>query len=138
MRFMMIMIPDVYSKPIAPDFMPDMEAIKKMGEYNEELRRAGVLLTLDGLTPPSAGARVSFAGGKAKVTDGPFPGSKEAVGGYWMIQVKSRDEAIEWAKRCPAGANDVIEVRQVHEMEDFGPEVAHRERDLAGKIASRR
>ena len=108
MRFMMIMIPEVYSKPIAPDFMPDMEAVRKMGEYNEELRRAGVLLTLDGLTPPSAGARVSFAAGKPKVTDGPFPGSKEAVGGFCMIRVKSRDEAIEWAKRCPAGANDVI------------------------------
>jgi hypothetical protein len=131
MRFMMIMIPDVYSKPIAPDFVPDMEAMKKMGEYNEELRRAGVLLTLDGLTPPSAGARVSFAGGKPKVTDGPFLGNKEAVGGFWMIRVKSRDEAIEWAKRCPAGANDVIEIRRVHEMEDFGPEAARQQRELA-------
>ena len=131
MRFMMIMIPDVYSKPIAPDFVPDMEAMKKMEEYNEELRRAGVLLTLDGLTPPSAGARVSFAGGKPKVTDGPFLGNKEAVGGFWMIRVKSRDEAIEWAKRCPAGANDVIEIRRVHEMEDFGPEAARQQRELA-------
>jgi hypothetical protein len=131
MRFMMIMIPDVYSKPIAPDFVPDMEAMKKMGEYNEELRRAGVLLTLDGLTPPSAGARVSFAGGKPKVTDGPFLGNKEAIGGFWMIRVKSRDEAIEWAKRCPAGANDVIEIRRVHEMEDFGPEAARQQRELA-------
>jgi hypothetical protein len=131
MRFMMIMIPDVYSKPIAPDFVPDMEAMKKMGEYNEELRRAGVLLTLDGLTPPSAGARVSFAGGKPKVTDGPFLGNKEAVGGFWMIRVKSRDEAIDWAKRCPAGANDVIEIRRVHEMEDFGPEAARQQRELA-------
>jgi hypothetical protein len=95
-----------------------------------------VLLALDGLMPPSAGARVSFAGGKAKVTDGPLPGSKEAVGGFWMIRVKSRDEAIEWAKRCPAGANDVIEIRQVHEPEDFGPEVARQERELAGRIAS--
>jgi hypothetical protein len=86
--------------------------------------------------PPSAGARVSFAGGKAKVTDGPFPGSKEAVGGFWMIRVKSRDEAIEWAKRCPAGVNDVIEIRQVHEPEDFGLEVARQERKLAGRIAS--
>jgi hypothetical protein len=115
MRFMMIMIPEVYGKPIAPDFMPDMEAVKKMGEYNEALQQAG---------------------GKAKVTDGPFPGSKEAVGGFWMIRVKSRDEAIEWAKRCPAGANDVIEIRQVHEPKDFGPEVAHQERELAEKLGS--
>jgi len=136
MRFMMIMIPEVYGKPIAPDFMPDMEAVKKMGEYNEALQQAGVLLALDGLMPPSAGARVSFAGGKAKVTDGPFPGSKEAVGGFWMIRVKSRDEAIEQAKRCPAGVNDVIEIRQVHEPEDFGLEVARQERKLAGRIAS--
>ena len=119
MRFMMIMIPEVYSKPIAPDFVPDIAAMEKMGKYNEAPQNAGVLLTLDGLTPPSAGARVSFAGGKATVTDGPFPETKEAFGGYWMIQVKSRDEAIEWAKRCPADAKDVIEIRRVHEMEDF-------------------
>jgi hypothetical protein len=134
MRFMMIMIPEVYSKPIPPDFMPDMEAVKKMGKYNEELQKAGVLLGLDGLTPPSAGARVSFAGGKSRVMDGPFAGAKEAIGGYWMIQVKSRDEAIEWAKRCPAGANDVIEIRQVHEPEDFGPEVAREGRELKERV----
>ena len=119
MRFMMIMIPEVYSKSISPDFVPSLEAVKGMGKYNEDLQKAGVLLALDGLTPPSAGARVSFAGGKAKVTDGPFAEAKEAVGGFWIIQVKSREEAIEWAKRCPAGANDVIEIRRVHEMEDF-------------------
>jgi len=138
MRFMMIMIPDVYSKPIAPDFMPDMEAIKKMGEYNEELQRAGVLLTLDGLTPPSAGARVSFAGGKPKVTDGSVSQSKEPIGGFWMIRVKSREEAIEWAKRCPADTNDVIELRRVHEPEEFGPDVARQERELARKISGAR
>lgn len=119
MRFLMIMIPDVYRKPVPSDFKPDLEAIRKMGEYNEQLRKAGVLLALDGLTPPSAGARVSFAGGKVIVTDGPFAETKEVVGGYWMIRCGSREEAIEWAKRCPAGANDVIEVRRVHEMEDF-------------------
>jgi hypothetical protein len=124
MRFMLIMIPEVYRKPIQPDFMPDMEAVKKMGQYNAELEKAGVLLALDGLTPPSAGARVSFDGGEAKVMAGPFAEDQEAVGGYWMIQVKSRDEAIEWAKRCPAGPNDIIEIRQVHESEDFGPEAA--------------
>ena len=136
MRFMMIMISEVYSKPIAPDFMPDMEAVKKMGEYNEALQQAGVLLALDGLTPPTAGARVSFAGGKAKVTDGSLSQSREPIGGFWMIRVKSRDEAIEWAKRCPAGANDVIELRQVHEPEDFGPEVARQERKPAEKLGS--
>jgi hypothetical protein len=134
MRFMLMMIPEVYRKPIPPDFMPDMEAVRKMGQYNAELEKAGVLLALDGLTPPSAGARVSFTGGEAKVIEGPFAEAREAVGGYWMIQVKSRDEAIEWAKRCPAGPNDVIEVRQVHEPEDFGPEVAHAERELMEKI----
>ena len=103
MRFMMIMIPEVYSKPIAPDFMPDMEAVKKMGEYNEALQQAGVLLALDGLMPPSAGARVSFAGGKAKVTDGPFPGSKEAVGGFWMIRVKSPRRGDRVGQALPGG-----------------------------------
>ena len=81
-----------------------------MGEYNEKLRGAGVLLALDGLTPPAAGARVSFAGGKATVTDGPFAETKEVFGGYWMIRVNSREEAIDWARRCPAGANDIIVV----------------------------
>ena len=130
MRFMMIMIPGVYRKPLPPDFLPDMEAVKQMGRYNEELKKAGVLLTLDGLTPPSAGARVSFAGGKPAVTDGPFTETKEVIGGYWMIRVKSREEAIEWAKRCPAGPDDVIEIRRVHEPEDFGPKVAREEREL--------
>jgi hypothetical protein len=121
MRFMMIMIPDVYSKPVSPDFVPDPDAVKQMGKYNEQLQQAGALLALDGLTPPAAGARVTFAGGKAKVMDGPFAEAKEAIGGYWMIQVKSRDEAIEWAKRCPAGPGDVIEVRQVWEPEELAP-----------------
>jgi hypothetical protein len=92
-------------------------------KYNETLQKAGVLLALDGLHPPSAGARVTFRTGKAKVTDGPFAEAKEVLGGYWMIQVKSREEAIEWASRCPAGENDVVEVRQVQEMADFPPDV---------------
>lgn len=119
MRFMMIMIPEVYRRPVSPDFVPDPEAVRKMGGYNEQLQKAGVLLALDGLAPPSTAARVSFLKGKPLVTDGPFAESKEVVGGYWMIQVSSRDEAIEWAKRCPAGAQDVIEVRQVFELGDF-------------------
>lgn len=120
MRFLMIMIPEVYRKAAAAEFVPAPEAVRKMEEYNEKMRKAGILLALDGLTPPAAGARVSFAGGKVTVTDGPFAETKEAIGGYWMIQVGSRDEAIEWARRCPAGANDIIEIRRVYEPEDFG------------------
>jgi hypothetical protein len=82
-----------------------------------------VLLALDGLHPPSMGARVSFAGGKPVVTDGPFAEAKEVLGGYWMIEVGSKEEAIEWAKRCPASANEVIEIRQVQEMDDFPEDV---------------
>src|SRR5512143_2118284 len=112
MRFMMLMIPKGYGQA-APGTMPDAKAVAAMMKYNEELQKAGVLLALDGLHPPSEGARVSFAGGTPKVTDGPFAEAKELLGGYWMIQVRSRDEAIEWAKRCPGGPNETIEVRQV-------------------------
>jgi hypothetical protein len=122
MRFMMLMIPRVYQDASA-DFMPDAETVAAMMKYNESLRKAGVLLSLDGLQPPAAGARVRFSGGKPKVTDGPFAEAKELVGGYWMIQVKSREEAVEWAKRCPAHEGDLIEVRQVHELSDFPPDV---------------
>lgn len=118
MRFMMLMIPKGYEKA-APDARPDPAAIAAMGKYNESLQKAGVLLALDGLQPPSAGARVSFAGGKAEVAHGPFPEAKEVVGGYWMIQVKSREEAIAWASRCPASDREVIEIRQVFEAADF-------------------
>ena len=135
MRFMMIMIPGVYSKPVPPDFMPDMEAVKQMGKFNEEMQKAGILLAMDGLTPPSAGARVSFTGGTPKVMDGPFAEAKEVIGGYWMIEVKSREEAIEWANRCPAGPDDVIEIRRVHEPEDFGPAIAREERELLERIS---
>lgn len=121
MRYMMIMIPEVYRKPVSPDFRPDPQAVRRMGAFNEQMRSAGVLLSLDGLTPPAAGARVSFAGGKPLVTDGPFAETKEAVGGFWMIRVGSQREAIEWAKRCPAAPGDVIEIRRVHEAEDLAP-----------------
>ena len=122
MRFMMLVIPKGYESAPA-DAMPSADAVAKMMKYNEGLAKAGVLLSLDGLVPPSAGARVSFSGGKPKVTDGPFTEAKECVGGYWMIQVKSKAEAIEWAKRAPMGDNEIIEVRQVHEMEDFPADV---------------
>jgi hypothetical protein len=122
MRFMMLMIPKGYEKA-APNTMPDAKAVAAMMKYNESLQKAGVLLALDGLHPPSMGARVSFAGGKAKVSDGPFAEAKEVVGGYWIIQVKSREEAIEWASRCPGSENEVIEVRQVQEFADFPADV---------------
>ena len=122
MRFMMLMIPKGYEKA-APGAVPDAKAVAAMMKYNEALQKAGVLLALDGLHPPSMGARVSFEGGKPKVTDGPFAEAKEVLGGYWMIQVRSKDEAIEWAKRCPGGPNEVIEIRQVQEMDDFPPDV---------------
>jgi hypothetical protein len=122
MRFMLLMIPKGYDQA-APGAMPDPQAVAAMMKYNESLQKAGVLLALDGLHPPSTGARVSFQGGKPKVTDGPFVEAKEVIGGYWMIQVKSREEAIEWATRCPASDNEVIEIRQVQEMSEFPPEI---------------
>jgi hypothetical protein len=122
MRFMMLMIPKGYEQA-KPDAMPSPEAVSAMMKYNQELQKAGVLLALDGLQPPSTGARVSFAGGKPTATDGPFPEAKEVVGGYWMIQVKSRAEAIEWAKRCPGSDTETIEIRQVQEFTDFPADV---------------
>ena len=122
MRFMMLMIPKGYESA-APGTLPDAKAVEAMMKYNESLQKAGVLLALDGLHPPSMGVRVTFPGGKPKVTDGPFAEAKEVLGGYWMIQVKSKEEAIEWASRCPASANEVIEIRQVQEMSDFPADV---------------
>ena len=122
MRFMMLVIPKGYESA-TPGTMPDPKRVEMMMKYNESLQKSGVLLALDGLHPPSMGARVSFDGGTPKVTDGPFSEAKEVLGGYWMIQVKSRDEALEWAKRAPMSDNEIIEVRQVQEMADFTPDV---------------
>ena len=122
MRFMMLMIPLGY-ETAPPDVQLDPARVKAMMKFNEALQKAGVLITLDGLHPPSMGARVSFASGKPVVTDGPFTESKEVLGGYWMIDVKSREEAIAWAKKCPASENEIIEIRQVQEMADFSEEV---------------
>ena len=122
MRFMMLMIPKGY-ETAAPGTVPDAAAVAAMMKYNESLQKAGILLALDGLHPPSMGARVSFSGRKPKVTDGPFAEAKEVIGGYWMIQVKSKEEAIEWASRCPGSENEIIEVRQVQEMSDFPADV---------------
>lgn len=122
MRFMMIMIPKGYENAEAGT-MPTPEAVAAMMKYNEDLQKAGVLLALDGLHPPSMGARVHFDASTPRVEDGPFAEAKEVIGGYWLIDVRSRDEAIEWAKRCPGSPNEVIEVRQVQEMADFPPDV---------------
>jgi hypothetical protein len=115
MRFMMIMKPNVDEQ----NWAPSPEAIAQMGKYNDTLTKAGVLLALDGLAPTADGARVSFAGGKPTVTDGPFTESKELIGGYWLIQAKSKEEAVQWASRCPAADGDVIEVRRVFELSEF-------------------
>jgi hypothetical protein len=122
MRFMMLMIPKGY-ETAEPGTAPPAEAVAAMMKYNEALKDAGVLVTLEGLHPPSMGARVSFASGSPVVTDGPFTESKEVIGGYWMIEVGSLAEAIAWAKRCPASNNEVIEIRQVQEMSDFPEDV---------------
>ena len=130
MRFMMLMIPRGYESA-GPGTVPDAKAVAAMMKYNEALQQAGVLLGLEGLHPPSMGARVTFPGGVPTVTDGPFAEAKEVLGGFWIIQVSSRDEAIEWAKRCPGGENEIIEIRQVQEMDDFPQDV----QDVAAKFS---
>lgn len=132
MRFMLLMIPHGY-ETAAPGTMPeDAQAMAAMMAYNESLQKAGVLISCDGLHPPSMGARVSFPGGKPKIVDGPFAEAKEVLGGFWVINVASRAEAIEWAARCPGGENEVIEVRQVQELEDFPADL----QAVAGSIPS--
>lgn len=118
MRFMMFMYPGISEE----EWNPTAEDVAEMSRYNEELRKAGMLLALDGLHPPAEGARVDFSDDKVTVTDGPFAEAKEVVGGYWLIQARSKEEAVEWAKRCP-GENCSIEVRRVFEMEDFPEDV---------------
>src|SRR5579863_283200 len=121
MRFMMIMFPKIY-ETAKPGWVPDLINMEAMGKYNEELGKAGVLVALDGLTPPATmSARVTFKNGKSKVTDGPFTETKEVVGGYWIIQVKSREEALEWAARIPGKDNEMVEVRRMFDMTDFDP-----------------
>jgi hypothetical protein len=122
MRFMMLMIPHGYGTA-KPGAMPDAELVAKMTTYNKDLEKAGVLLSLDGLHPISMGTRISFSKGAPTRSDGPFAGVKDVLGGYWMIQVKSKEEAVVWASRCPAQDGDIIEVRQVQEMSDFPPDL---------------
>jgi len=142
MRFMMLVIPKGYeSAPADATKKLDPKRMEQMMKYNESLQKAGVLLALDGLHPPSTGARVSYKGGKPSVVDGPFAEAKEVLGGYWMIQVKSREEAIEWAKRAPMSDEEIIEVRRVQEMEDFseeGRKVAKKFPEIQKKAAKSR
>ena len=124
MRFMLLVIPRVYQDVAAdPNFAPPADLVAKMTKFNDSLSQAGVLLGLDGLTPPAKAARVHFGGGKPRVSDGPFAEAKELVGGYWILQVRTREEALEWAKRAPMLDGDVIEVRQIQELEDFPEDV---------------
>lgn len=135
MRFMMIMFPGDYENA-KPGMVPDLKDIETMRKYNEQLQKAGVLLALDGLTPPSTmSARISFKSGKSKVTDGPFPEAKEVVGGYWVIEVKSREEALEWASRIPARDIDTVEVRRMFDLTDFSADVQKRVQQLEQQAA---
>src|SRR5262249_11051980 len=121
-RFMMLVIPKGYESA-KPGTVPDAERVAKMMKYNKALQKAGVLLGLEGLHPPSMGARVSFSGGKPTVTDGPFTELKEEIGASWMIRVNAKEEAIEWAKRCPMTDNEIIAIRQVQEFADYPADV---------------
>jgi hypothetical protein len=140
MRFMILVKADKNSEAGA---LPDEKLLKEMGKFNEELVKAGVMLAGEGLHPSSKGARVKFSGAKRTVVDGPFAETKELIAGYWLWQVKSKEEAIEWVKRCPnpmAGESE-IEIRQVFEAEDFGaeftPELREQEERLRAKIANK-
>ena len=122
MRFMLMVIPKAYEN-MGAEFVPPVDLVEKMSRFNKSLNDAGVLLSLDGLAPPATGARVRFGGGKPAVIDGPFSESKELVGGFWMIQVRSQEEAVEWAKRAPMLDGDMIEVRRIQEASDFPEEI---------------
>ncbi len=139
MRFMILVKADKNSEA---GVLPDETLLTEMGKFNEELAKAGVLLAAEGLHPSSKGARVKFSGGKQTVIDGPFTETKELVAGFWLWQVKSKEEAIEWVKRAPFGPGAEIEVRQVFEAEDFGaeftPELREQEERLRAQAAARR
>ena len=138
MHYMMIMFPGGYATA-KPGALPDHKAIEAMGKYNEELGKAGVLVALNGLTPPATmSARVTFKDGKSKVTDGPFPEAKEVVGGFWIINVNSREEAIEWASRIPKKEDEmVVEVRRFFDMSDFAPPVQDKLTELEEQQAAK-
>lgn len=120
MKFMMLMIPAIYrgNKPL-PGFAPDLKKVEEMGRFNEEMGKAVKIVSLNGLHPLATGARVSFANRKGTVTDGAFVETKEVLGGYWIVEARSKDEVLQWAQRCPAADGDIIEIRQIFEPEDF-------------------
>jgi hypothetical protein len=122
MQFMMLMIPNVYrgNKKFDGGFAPQPKDLEKMGRFNEEMGKSVKILSLNGLHPLSTGARVSFGQGKPKVTDGPFVEAKEVLGGYWLVEAASKEEVLKWVERCPAEEGDVIEIRQVFDLADFG------------------
>ena len=134
MRFMVIVKADADSESGA---LPDPKVIEEMGRYNEELARAGVLLAAEGLQPSARGARVRFSGSRRTVIDGPFAESKELIAGFWIFQVKSKEEAIEWVKRAPnpfPGKESEVEIRQVFETSDFGDALSPEQRDLEERL----
>jgi hypothetical protein len=135
MRFMVIVKATPESEKQGA--LPDPQLMAEMGKYNEELIKAGIVLAMDGLHPSSKGARVKFSGKSRTVVDGPFTESKELVAGFWLWRVKSLEEAVEWAKRCPnpSGGDSEIEIRQVFEMEEFAPILS--EEQIQHKIAKR-
>lgn len=140
MRFMILIKAD---KNTEAGVLPDEKLLAEMGKFNEELVKAGVMLAGEGLHPSSKGARVKFSGAKRTVTDGPFAEAKELIAGFWLWQVKSKEEAIEWVKRCPnpTGVEAEIEIRQVFEAEDFGaeftPELREQEERLRAQMAAK-
>jgi hypothetical protein len=138
MRFMMLMYPGPNAETEQDPVDGNVELMNAMMAFNQRMVDAGVLLSGDGLKPTSKGARVRFGRGKPMVTDGPFTETKEILGGYWMIDVKSLAEAVEWARQAPCPAGEMIEIRQVYEPEDFGPEVAERERQMIRDLSGGR
>ena len=138
MRFMVLVYPG-NKKGYEAGQMPDQQLLENMGKFNEELVEAGVMLSGEGLHPSSKGARVHFSGkGKKSVTSGPFAEARELIGGFWIWQVKSKEEAVEWAKRAPMEDGATLELRQVFEPSDFGPEVEKRETKLLKKLEKQR
>ena len=132
MRFMVIVKASERSES---GQMPSPETLARMGAFNEELVKAGILLAGEGLQPSSKGARISFAGSKPVVTDGPFAETKELVGGFWILQGKSKEEIVAWISRAPFQDGEQVEIRQIFEMEDFGPATLEEETRLREQIA---